>query len=418
MILACVLLILVVSMSPIPSLPLAHGLSSGSSVYVDENSPITGQEGTSVTVTVRLTLAADQSINAYDARLNYTGFGNILLATSIDTSNNVFTSLGGGYPVAECIDGVIWANTKCASDDFRSGLIHVALGIFSNVLNGPVNGGVLFSATFRVNGNGTSLFTIDRANLLNPGVGFPSNPQYVPVITKGGVFGNSGVVAFFNYATSNPSISPSPLPTVPVSFDAGLSFDATGSNSITSYSWIFGDGATGSGKTIYHTYNVSGTYQVFMKASTATASGNITRSLIVFPALGTLLITVKGNGGPLPSDVVVRLYNSSQSSAFVSRVATLGNVTFTGLVPGSYQARFSGTGVINSTRTESVTPGWTNLDTVYLDLVPPTPNYGGIIFLGSLAAAIFVFLGFLVFRWRRTRRLRPAKSKRLRKNGN
>jgi hypothetical protein len=385
---------------------------------VDENSPITGQQGTSVSVTVRLTLAADQSINAYDVRLNYTGFGNILLATSIDTSNNVFKSLGGGYPVAECIDGVIWANTKCASDDFRSGLIHVALGIFSNVLNGPIPGGVLFSATFKVKGNGTSLFTVDRANLLNPGVGFPSNPQYVPVITKGGVFGNSGVVAFFNYATSNPSISPSLLPTIPVSFDAGITFDAGSSNTIASYSWNFGDGSTGSGKTPYHAYNVSGTYQVFMKASTATASGNITRSLIVVPALGTLLITVKGNGGPLPSDVVVRLYNSSQTSAFVSRVATLGNVTFTGLVPGNYQAKFSGSGVMNSTRTESVTPGWTNLDTVYLDLVPAPPNYGGVIFLGSLLAAVVVFLGFLVFRGRRTRKLRPAKSKRLRKNGN
>jgi PKD repeat protein len=51
-----------------------------------------------------------------------------------------------------------------------------------------------------------------------------------------------------------------------VTFDASASCptdpsgNCSSSGSITSYSWTFGDGATGSGKTITHTYGVAGTY--------------------------------------------------------------------------------------------------------------------------------------------------------------
>ena len=54
---------------------------------------------------------------------------------------------------------------------------------------------------------------------------------------------------------ANPSQGPAPLA---VAFDASSSFDPDGE--IVSYSWNFGDGATGSGVTITHTYDSPGTY--------------------------------------------------------------------------------------------------------------------------------------------------------------
>lgn len=54
---------------------------------------------------------------------------------------------------------------------------------------------------------------------------------------------------------ANPLQGPAPLA---VAFDASSSFDPDGE--IVSYSWNFGDGATGSGVTITHTYDSPGTY--------------------------------------------------------------------------------------------------------------------------------------------------------------
>lgn len=47
---------------------------------------------------------------------------------------------------------------------------------------------------------------------------------------------------------------------VEVSFDASSSSDSDGS--IVSYSWNFGDGSTGTGKTVSNTYDSTGDYQV------------------------------------------------------------------------------------------------------------------------------------------------------------
>src|SRR5262249_36083366 len=62
-------------------------------------------------------------------------------------------------------------------------------------------------------------------------------------------------------------------------FNASASTDSDGS--IVSYSWFFGDGRTGSGVTITHTYTTPGTYGVTLivtdnVGATGTASKNIT----------------------------------------------------------------------------------------------------------------------------------------------
>jgi hypothetical protein len=70
----------------------------------------------------------------------------------------------------------------------------------------------------------------------------------------GGTSSNRAPVADFAFS---PSTGIAPLT---VSFDGSASYDPDGS--IASYSWIFGDGATGSGRTVNHTYQKRGNFGV------------------------------------------------------------------------------------------------------------------------------------------------------------
>lgn len=49
---------------------------------------------------------------------------------------------------------------------------------------------------------------------------------------------------------------------VPVNFDGSASYDSDATDVLVSYAWDLGDGATGVGATIQHTYTVAGTYTV------------------------------------------------------------------------------------------------------------------------------------------------------------
>jgi len=70
----------------------------------------------------------------------------------------------------------------------------------------------------------------------------------------GGTSSNRAPVADFAFS---PSTGMAPLP---VSFDASASYDPDGS--IASYAWIFGDGTTGSGRTVNHIFQKRGNYSV------------------------------------------------------------------------------------------------------------------------------------------------------------
>jgi PKD repeat protein len=63
-----------------------------------------------------------------------------------------------------------------------------------------------------------------------------------------------------NYAY--PFCTNPPCPSAPVLFDASAS---SGNGGISSYEWNFGDGTTGQGVTVSHTYQQAGTYMVFLK---------------------------------------------------------------------------------------------------------------------------------------------------------
>jgi len=77
-----------------------------------------------------------------------------------------------------------------------------------------------------------------------------------------------------------------------------IQFDASGSSSdqgsIVSYSWSFGDGSTGSGRIVLHTYPSAGSYTVSLTATDSQgATGSITRTIQV-----TLNGEVEGNIKP------------------------------------------------------------------------------------------------------------------------
>ncbi len=78
-------------------------------------------------------------------------------------------------------------------------------------------------------------------------------------------------VASFQYSPSAPTVSQS------VTFDGSLSSDTV---AITSYSWTFGDGGTGSGQVVNHAYSGAGNYVVSLTVGDANGSRNSTSKTV------------------------------------------------------------------------------------------------------------------------------------------
>ncbi len=404
----------------------AHAVSQApSQVYVSPLSSCCGtpnspyQPNDVFTINVNLNLSSGESINGFDVRLNYSNahtalFRGVVQALSISYSGNVFSSYQSNVLV-ECIDdiSVIQGGSGCPSDDSPSpGQVHLVEGIIGQTLAGPQSG-TLFSVTFKVWGLGNSTFLVDRANLVNPHSD-PSNPQatnarYIPVLKYGGIFGNQGVIAFFNFQPFDTSVSPAVLPNQPVVFDASGSFVPTNSSMrIRTYSWNFGDGKpvrNVTTTTTAHTFSLPGNYSVSLKVwDFKNDTGSLTRTVSVLPALGNLVLTVEDQMGTvLRGNVFVRVFNSSSSPIpFVNKAIDHGgNVQFNGLTPGpNYYLTFSGPTVENNSKTESILPGWTTQDTVYLSLRSPPPDYSGIVYIGTILGGLGLATAAIIYKKR------------------
>jgi PKD repeat protein len=80
------------------------------------------------------------------------------------------------------------------------------------------------------------------------------------------------------------TISPQPVTlNVPATFDASASTPGSGSSSITSYQWNFGDGGTASGRVVTHTYTTTGT---FSGTLTVTNDRGVSASVPIAVTLG------------------------------------------------------------------------------------------------------------------------------------
>jgi PKD repeat protein len=306
--------------------------------------------------------------------------------------------------VVECIDGISQISSAAGCSGEIIGQVHFAESVLGPALKGPVSG-ALFTISFQVVGLGSSIFTFDRADLTNPNPD-PVNPQFthftfIPVLENAGIFGNVGVVAFFNYQPVDPTISVSVLngPTNPVSFDAGSSFAANDSAmGFKLFSWNFGDGSatvSTSNPVQQHSFGLSGNYTVSLVVTdNKNQVGALTRRVMVLPALGGLDLTVEDQSGNLQrGNVLVQLFNSSSSPVFANKTVNgAGEAVFPRLAPSSYYLTFSGQGIVSTSVSERIVPGWTTRDTVYVTLVAlnAPPNYGELIYAGTILGAVGV----------------------------
>ena len=177
-------------------------------------------------------------------------------------------------------DGAWFSNTKLTSNQWY----HIAVTYDGDRIRFYING--------QLDGNQpqeTILFGIVDEPLVI-GADFPGNPEYFEgIIDEVRIFcrplsdteiaglavppPNINPTASF---TANPPTGAEPLP---VDFDASASSDPDGN--ITSYEWEFGDGNTGTGATISHTYTDDGTYTAKLTVTdnfggTASATRTIT----------------------------------------------------------------------------------------------------------------------------------------------
>jgi PKD repeat protein len=419
--------LLALSMVVTGSIPPARAQPQAvSSVYLNPvysccvapGSPLT--VGSTFSVDVLLNLPSGQGINGFDVRVNYTNphtsSGGVLQSLGASLNGNIFS----GYQsqtLAYCVDGVARGGSICATDDYPgAGQIHFAEGILQSSVPGPISRGLLFTLTFNVTSYGKSEFLIDRANLLNPRRD-PSNPQllnpeYLPVINGSGVFGNSGMIAFFNYFPADTSVSPAIFPGKPAVFDAGGSFFAN-DTSITPawYKWSFGDGTPPQNLTSIinqHIFASPGRYLVSLTVGNGNrVSSAITRPVLVSLALGSLSITTRDFMGTiLRGGIVVKMFNTSATvRPFASKTNTLdGLVLFGELSPGDYLVTFSGVGIENSSKTETIVAGVTTQDTVYLKPLPLPADYSGIIFISTILGGVAVALLAIIVKKRNSSR--------------
>ena len=420
---ACLILLLSVS-SPRAFFAVAQS-SAVSRIYINPvaiccsgGAPVPA--GTNVTFNVMLDLAAGQAFNGFDVRINYTnpfsnGPSGTMRVLDLNYSNNVFASRSPPPPDAYCVDGVsVLSNGGgCASDDSPSpGQIHFAEGVIGASVQGPLTAALLFSITFGVMEFGTSQIYFDRWNLINPQ---NFNPVLVPLVTYSGIFGNQGLVAFFNYSPSDPTVSVFILPGQSTLFDASGSVDAVNSSLTPSnYSWNFSDGSgvlNTASPTVSHTFSVPGNYSVQLVVTDAGRTGSITRIVSVVPALGKLFLTVLDQtGAPLRGNVMVEVFNSSFISTPFARktIDNFGQVQFNGLIPGTYSVVLSGQTVIKSSRTETIGPGWTTRDTVLLTPVTPPPDYSWLVYVIPLVGGLGILTTVAVMRKRKSERSRSS----------
>ena len=388
-----------------------------------------------ITVNVNVELTSGLSLSSFLVRVNYTNEFSIsnsgvrhgvLQATNITYSNNIF-STHSAQLLSECINGIAPGLVNpggCLNQ--TAGQVQLAQTILGTALNGPLSG-PLFSITFRVTAPGTSTFIPDFTQLAYPAYD-PSDPgyfsiQYIPVLRVAGVFANRGPVAFFNYQPNYPLdsvVSPFLLPYQPLYFDASDSFVANDSSTqINSYTWNLGDGASSSQSSPPHTYQLPGLYNVSLTVTDSKGQTDTTsREVSVLPALGSLSLTVDDRSGtPVVGGVLVRLFNTTYSSVpfSVQVINGVGQTTFRSLAPGNYYLSFSGPGWQNFSRTETVKPGWTTTDTIYMFGIPSAPNYSGLIYLGALLSGIGVVGGAFFYQKRKSsaqsakRQNRPSK---------
>ena len=161
--------------------------------------------------------------------------------------------------------------------------------------------------------------------------------------------------------TATPTAGAAPLQ---VAFDGSGSTDAGGP--IASYAWNFGDGVTGSGAMVQHTYQSTGTYTATLVVTDnqGATSAPFSRT-IEARAPGALAVTVRDDVNALVSGASVNVTIGSvtrQAITDASGIATLSDLPL-----GGASIEVSKTNYIGVTRTATVTTGETTSVTARIE---------------------------------------------------
>jgi uncharacterized protein YjdB len=162
----------------------------------------------------------------------------------------------------------------------------------------------------------------------------------------------------------------------PVTFDASGSSDPDGK--IISYQWDFGDGTTGAGKIVQHTFTLAGSYTVTLTVADNHGVVNSSSKVIaVMPVVAVPVIPVTGVT-ITPETATINVGDTQQLTVTVLPAdATNRNITWTSNNPAVARVDANGlvTGVAAGTATITVTTvdgGFTDTSVITV-VVPPPP---------------------------------------------
>jgi PKD repeat protein len=167
------------------------------------------------------------------------------------------------------------------------------------------------------------------------------------------VLGPSIPFASFSFSPTSPAVLD------PVTFDAsGSSLDGSGCGSACSYSWEFGDGSSGSGLVLQHTFTSSGVFNVTLTTTSLAhgTSNSTTRPIVIAPPAPPVANFTTG-----PCAVVVASCSRFTDASTVGAGATItghlidfGDNTNANALPAEHTYAVAGTYTIRLTVTDSL----------------------------------------------------------------
>ena len=136
----------------------------------------------------------------------------------------------------------------------------------------------------------------------------------IRLVPPGGVVPSFGATAGFAFAPAAPAVFESVLFTTTCPDPTSVDCVRDPAGVVTSYSWAFGDGATGSGPSVGHVFNAPGTYLVTLTISDNLArSAEVTRAVVVAPGTPPTAVIALSPTDPSVGDTV--FFNAGGSTA-------------------------------------------------------------------------------------------------------